>query len=190
MINTKEQGKRRGSMARWMTVALGVCVLQVAGVPSANATALPTSGSCGIQVNRVLAAGDNAVLQQLAIAGTTTGSGFDLSIMGVLDFTHNTWTLSRLTRQYSTPGTNPAPTDTVTIISGTMAPGTPLTYNPTGTYPLVLTTTGYMAAGSSGTAAVPPNNTTTNLLVMPVNGGKTLLIQNQTGGNGGGVCQF
>lgn len=170
-------------------VALGA-TLQLGWGASAQAAALPTSGSCGIEINRVLATGDNAVFLQLAMGGVLTGTAFDLSLLGVLDFSHNTWSLSRLTRQYLTA---PAatPTDTVTIISGTMAPGTPQSYNPSGSYPLVLTATGYVTAGStSATVAVPPNNTTVNLLVMPVNGGKTLLLQNQTGGNGGGICQF
>lgn len=183
-----------------------VGVFQLGAAGMTQAAAMPTSGSCGIEINRVLSGGDNAIFEGLAngLFGThATSPTFDLSLMGVLDFTDNSWTMSKLMRQYTT--VNSGPTDTVLIIGGTIAPGTATSTNPPGTTPLKLTTTGYVVAstttysstgtpttvpGPSTVLAPPISNSSANLLVMPVNGGKTLLIQNQTGGNGGGVCQF
>ena len=182
---------RWGGRGIKVLMGLTVCLLEAGWMNEAQATALPTSGSCGIEINRVLSGGDNAVWQQLAASFGTVSQPFDLSVVGVLDFTRNTWSMSRLTRQYGPTAPVTTPTDTVTIVSGTMAPGTPGPTNPPGTYSLVLTLTGYVLANSTSAATgVAPSHAQINLLVMPINSGKTLLIQNQTGGNGGGICQF
>lgn len=144
---------------------------------------LPTSGTCGFEINNILATGENVYQYEEASHATTGTFGpFTLGLLGEFTFTSasaGTFSVSEITRSYA-PSTLTPPVATTDMAS-----------NSSGTFAVTAQTTVPVVPGASVMTLTFTNGfPAVKLLVMPVNGGNTLLVQDQDGGSGGGVCQF
>lgn len=199
MMKMREWNGKRTLDVWTLVVGMGFCGLAMeataastSGVmqsPSAPTATMPTSGTCSFEINMILAGGVSVVDYNQAskvTLGTTVGP-FTLGLLGQFTFTGTTGTFSvtEVDRSYTSASPSPPTTvDTSLNTSGTFAvsaqTGTAVV---PGAAQIQLT----MTAQNGVAMTAKPGPT---LLVMPVNGGNTLLVQDQTSGSGGGVCQF
>ncbi len=158
-------------------------VIQTPLAPSAS---MPTSGTCGFEINMILAAGESVVDYNQAVhaSSATTVGPFILGLMGQFTFagSSGTFSVAEVDRSYTSASPAPTTTDSTLVTSGTftVAPQKGTATVP-GAVQMVLTMTAKNGTAAPGAGPV--------LLVIPVNGGNTLLVQVQDG-SGGGVCQF